>query len=155
GSSRARLDERARNVADDFIDASGALSPEIEKTSSAFCIGLLAGTFDEGGAFDPSDGEARIELTRGDATTRTALQRMLLRLGIVSRIEHGQLAIAGPSALRFAGVVIAPSLKAGLGDAAKRTRLLATIGHAGTERFCAEIASVEPDGEAAVFDAQI
>jgi ribonucleoside-diphosphate reductase alpha chain len=159
-NSRESLEERAQAVVDELLDASGTISPEIEKTSSAFCTGFLAGVFDEAGTFDASSRRSRITLTLADGEARSAVQRMLLRLGIVSEIDQGidqgDLAIAGPSALRFAGAVIAPSVNT-IGDATKRDQLSSALAglYSGGERFCAEIVAVEPDGEAAVFDVQI
>ncbi len=155
-----------------------AVTPQIERGSSAFYRGFLSGLFDADGAvLGTQENGISIRLSQSDITRLEAVQRMLLRLGIGSAIYrnrraagtrempdgHGgsrpyphraqhELVIANENVARFAAEV-------GFCDTDKRRRLEASLAayrrRLNRERFLAEIASVEPDGEAPVFDASI
>ena len=112
---RSPSDDRADTAAArlGFDMASGDISPALEKTSSAFYCGFLAGIFEAAAIVEKSrSGRARIALIEGGVETLRRLQRMLLRLGVLSEIEGGTLVIAGAGAHRFAGAVLAGAMTA-------------------------------------------
>ncbi|MGH7035110.1 MAG: LAGLIDADG family homing endonuclease, partial [Stellaceae bacterium] len=155
-----------------------AITPQIERQSSAFYRGFLRGLFDtDGTVLGSQEKGASIRLAQSDLARLEAVQRMLLRLGIASTIyrerrpagprllpdgkggtklydcnaDH-ELAIANDNMGVFAETV-------GFADSEKQARLAAIAAAyrrtPNRERFVAEIAAVEPDGEAEVFDVQI
>ncbi len=65
------------------------VTPALEQTSSAFCRGFLRGLFDVHGGVhgNPRDGVS-VRLALGDDPLLEAAQRILLRLGIASRIQR-------------------------------------------------------------------
>jgi len=155
-----------------------AITPQIEQQSSAFYRGFLRGLFDTDGTVGGSQEKgASIRLAQSDLARLEAAQRMLLRLGIASTIyrerrpagprllpdgkggaqlydcnaDH-ELAIANDNIGVFAERI-------GFADTEKQARL-ETIAAAyrrtpNRERFIAEVAAIEPDGEAEVFDVQV
>ncbi len=157
---------------------SKAITPKIERQSSAFYRGFLRGLFDADGTVVGSQAKgASIRLAQSDLTRLEAVQRMLLRLGIASTV-YRERRPAGPRLLpdgrggarlydRDADheLVIANdnvgvfAERIGFADVEKQAQLeaIATAYRRtpNRERFVAEIAAVEPDGEAEVFDAQV
>ncbi|MCW2242732.1 LAGLIDADG family homing endonuclease [Azospirillum canadense] len=157
---------------------SKTITPAVERTSSAFHRGFLRGLFDADGAVlgDHEKGIS-IRLAQSDLDRLRAVQRMLLRLGIVGRLyaerrpagmrllpdgkggrkeyqcaaDH-ELIIAKDNVSRFAERI-------GFADTEKQARLRAAIaGYRRTpnrERFVAEVATVTEDGVEDVYDAQI
>ncbi|MDE1932214.1 MAG: ribonucleoside reductase, partial [Alphaproteobacteria bacterium] len=155
-----------------------AITPQIERQSSAFYRGFLRGLFDTDGTVGGSQEKgASIRLAQSDLARLEAVQRMLLRLGIASTIyrerrpagprllpdgkggtrlydcnaDH-ELAIANDNLGVFAERI-------GFADVEKQARLTAIAAAyrrtPNRERFVAEIAAIEPDGEAEVFDVQV
>jgi ribonucleoside-diphosphate reductase alpha chain len=155
-----------------------AITPLIERESSAFYCGFLRGLFDaDGTVLGSQDKGISVRLAQNDLNRLEAVQRMLLRLGIASTIyrdrrpagprllpdgrggqrlydcnaDH-ELAISGDNASLFA-------TKIGFADTAKRSRLQALLSAyrrvPNRERFVAEVASIEPDGVDAVFDVTV
>jgi ribonucleoside-diphosphate reductase alpha chain len=155
-----------------------AITPALEKTSSETYRGFLRGFFDADGSVQGSQLKGvSIRLAQSDLARLEAAQRMLLRLGIAATIyadrraagssvlpdgkggsaryptqaQH-QLVIAGEGVRRYAELI-------GFGDSdksAQLTRLCAAYRRApNRERFLATVASVEPAGEAAVYDVQV
>src|SRR6185437_543918 len=153
-------------------------TPQIEQQSSDFYRGFLRGLFDtDGTVLGSQEKGASIRLAQSDLARLEAAQRMLLRLGISSTIyrerrpagprllpdgkggvklydcnaDH-ELAIANDNIGVFAETV-------GFADSEKAARLAAIAAAyrrtPNRERFIAEIAAIEPDGEAEVFDVQI
>ncbi len=154
------------------------VTPAIERASSAFYRGFLRGFFDCDGTVlgDRSKGVS-VRLAQSDLARLEAVQRMLLRLGIASRIyrerrpagkralpdsrgglalydcraDH-ELAIAGDNIARFAETI-------GFADSDKSARLGRLLDSyrrtLDRERFTAEVAEIVPDGEAEVFDAEV
>jgi ribonucleoside-diphosphate reductase alpha chain len=154
------------------------ISPRAERTSSVFHRGLLRGLFDTDGSVQGSQIKgASVRLAQSPLARLEAAQRMLLRLGIASVIytnrrgagvrqlaggrrgvgmyptaPQDELVISGENLAQFARLV-------GFSDRAKGRRLAAIL--AGYRRalnrepFCAEVLSVESDGEAEVYDVQI
>ncbi len=155
-----------------------AITPAVERTSSAFHRGFLRGLFDADGAVlgDQAKGVS-IRLAQSDLDRLKAVQRMLLRLGVVGRIyadrrpagprllpdgkggrktydcaaDH-ELIIARENVARFAERV-------GFTDTEKAMRLVGALAaykrRLNREPFVAEVAAVEPDGEEEVFDVRI
>ncbi|KAA0682333.1 LAGLIDADG family homing endonuclease [Roseomonas genomospecies 6] len=154
------------------------ITPALERTSSDFYRGFLRGLFDADGTVlgDQTKGVS-VRLAQSDLDRLRAVQRMLLRLGIVGRIyaerrppslrllpdgkggrkayqcnaDH-ELIIANDNLGRFAERI-------GFADHEKRARLTAALKSyrrtPNRERFVAEIASVEEDGIEDVFDVRI
>lgn len=154
------------------------VTPAMEKTSSDFHRGLLRGLFDSDGSVQGTQIKGiSVRLSQSNGPFLEAVQRMLLRLGIVSTIYRDR---------RPAGVRQMPDGKGGLrlydcaaqhelviagdnvglfaerigfadGDKARRLKGLLS-GYRrlpNRERFVAEVESVEPDGIAEVYDARI
>ncbi|HEX2888861.1 LAGLIDADG family homing endonuclease [Vineibacter terrae] len=155
-----------------------AITPCMERASSAFYRGFLRGFFDCDGAVIGSQAKGvSIRLAQSDRVRLEAVQRMLLRLGIASTIyaerraagmrtlpdgrggskdyavlaQH-ELVIANGNVQRFAACV-------GFTHMSKATRLKALISayrrQPNRERFAARVASVMPDGTEEVFDVKV
>ena len=150
----------------------------IERTSSAFHRGFLRGLFDADGSVQGGQHKGvSIRLAQSDQSSLEAVQRMLLRLGVVGRIYANRRA-AGESELpdgqggrraypiraQHELIITGENLRTfrdevGFADTDKRRRLDAALGgyqrRLNRERFVAEVASVEADGEADVYDVQV
>ena len=169
-----------RDLASRFGMEPGAKRPgaAIESASSAFARGFLRGLFDADGSVQGTQEKGvSLRLAQSDLATLECAQRMLARLGIISTIydtrrpaglrllpdgrggareypvrEQHELVVSGDNLVRFADLV-------GFSDSSKRERLAATIAayrrapH--RERFWATVASVEPAGEAPVYDVRV
>ncbi len=83
-----------------------AITPEMEKASSDFCTGLLQGLFDAAGSVhaDPSKG-VTVKLTLPSLETLKAVQRILLRLGVFSKICVEQRSEYGSTILNDMGEI--------------------------------------------------
>ena len=157
---------------------SKAVTPLVESGSSEFCRGFLRGYFDADGSVqgDQTKGVS-VRLAQSDLDRLQAVQRMLLRLGIVSTLyrerrgaqstllpdgrggsrhyevkaQH-ELVISGANLERFRSVV-------GFADtdkAAKLDRLLARYKRSlNRERFTAVVTGVVADGVEDVYDVQV
>jgi len=155
-----------------------AITPAVERTSSDFYRGFLRGLFDSDGSVQGHQRKGvSVRLSQSDLATLRAVQRMLLRLGIASRIYQNrrpagrrplpdgrggqrlyeikaqhELIISGENMRRFADLI-------GFDDTAKRQRLQDAIDgyhrRLNRERFVATVRSVEPDGEEETFDVQV
>ncbi len=154
------------------------VTPEVERCSSAFTVAFLRGYFDADGSVQGDQAKGvSVRLTQTHLPDLEAVQRMLLRLGIVSSIYRDrkaagrklmpdgnggrkeyatravhELVISGESLVRYAGIV-------GFSDAQKRTRLDRTIGQykraVNSERFVATVKSVADDGVEDVYDVNV
>ena len=131
------------------------VTPEAERCSSDFSRGLLAGLFDaDGSVQDSRTRGGSIRLAQSDLDTLPAVQRMLLRHGIVATISRDrcELIIAGANMARFRAVV-------GFSDTDKAARLDTLLGdpkqRLGQERFCATVAALRPEGTETVYDVQV
>ncbi|HSK41053.1 MAG TPA: LAGLIDADG family homing endonuclease [Arenibaculum sp.] len=137
------------------------ITPAVERTSGDFHRGFLRGLFDaDGTVLDDHATGVAIRLAHRDPGRMAAVQRMLLRLGIVARLEPGgkdrdadhELTIAHASAARFAERI-------GFTGTDKRVLLTAALerhgGRLESERFLAEVAAVVEDGVEQVFDVRI
>lgn len=154
------------------------ITPEMEKSSSEFYRGFLRGFFDADGSIQGSQQKGvSIRLAQSDLDRLQAVQRMLLRLGIVStlytdrrkagvsRLPDGkggmaeypvsaqhELVISGENLTCFADHV-------GFSDTDKMQRLTRLLGNyqraQNRERFVARVTSVVSDGVEAVYDVQV
>jgi len=155
-----------------------AITPALEKASSGAYRGFLRGFFDADGSVQGNQAKGvSVRLAQSDMARLEAVQRMLLRLGIASRIycdrrlagsgmlpdgkggmreyatqaQH-ELVIAGESLARFNELV-------GFADSDKATRLKALLaGYRRTlnrERYVATVVALEADGVEDVYDVQV
>jgi ribonucleoside-diphosphate reductase alpha chain len=154
-----------------------SITPSIEAGSSEFCAGVLRGLFDADGSVqgDQEKGVS-VRLAQSDFPLLQAAQRMLLRMGIASKVysrraagvevmpdgrggsheyatkEKFDLVVAGDSLQVFADAV-------GFEDKVKMTRLTESLGTyrraLNRERFVATIESVSADGVEDVFDVTV
>jgi ribonucleoside-diphosphate reductase alpha chain len=154
------------------------ITPALERESSEFYRGFLGGFFDaDGTVLGNQEKGVSIRLWQHDLARLRAVQRMLLRLGIVSTIyldrqparekfmpdgRGGQktyqtqagheLIISKENVARFAELI-------GFADTAKRQRLDQLLNayrrELNRERFTTEVMTIEPAGEAEVFDVQV
>lgn len=154
------------------------ITPVMERASSEFYRGFLRGLFDTDGSVQGSHEKGvSVRLAQSDLPRLEAAQRMLLRLGIASRIyrdrrvagttelpdgrggratyatraQH-ELVISGENLTRFAGVI-------GFADTGKSARLAGLLGNyrraQNRERFVARVTAVMPEGVEAVYDVQV
>ena len=154
------------------------IAPALEKSSSAFHRGFLRGLFDADGSVQGSqDKGVSVRLAQSDLPRLQAAQRMLLRLGVNSRLyrdrrpegssllpdgQGGQraystraqheLVVSGDNLRVFAEQV-------GFADSAKALRLKSALENyarrLNRERFTATVASVSADGIEDVYDVQV
>jgi ribonucleoside-diphosphate reductase alpha chain len=154
------------------------ITPSMEAGSSEFCAGLLRGLFDADGSVQGTQAKGvSVRLTQSDAGLLEAVQRMLLRLGIVStvyrqrhpagfkRLPDGrggqreypqqavhELVVSGDNLAVFAERV-------GFADETKAERLASLLAgyrrSLNRERFIATVLSVEPEGVEPVYDATV
>ncbi|RJS72035.1 MAG: ribonucleotide reductase [Candidatus Syntrophoarchaeum sp. WYZ-LMO15] len=139
------------------------ITEEMERSSSEFYRGLIRGIFDVSGSVqeDHLKGVV-IKLSHENLELLKAMQRMLLRMGIFSRIsgfglkdrplKPNELVISGGSVLHFYN-------KIGFGDKEKMNRLYQAIrcyrGRIPPERFVATVKELIPDGVEDVYDLQV
>ena len=154
------------------------ITPQIERQSSDFYVGFLRGLFDaDGSIHDHAMKQVSLRLSQSNLQNLQAVQRMLHRLGIMSSIHeerratgprllpdgHGgqrlddteaqqELLISGENLRRFADMI-------GFSDTDKATRLDTLLSHykrrLNRERFTATVMSLEPCGEAPVYDVTV
>ena len=154
------------------------LTPEIERTSSSFYQGFLRGFFDADGSIQGTQKKGvSVRLTQSNLSTLTAVQRMLLRLGIASSVytdRHSErmkllpdgrggkkeyncaavheLVISKENVARFAAMI-------GFEDYEKQGRLNTLLSSykrkLNREYFVAEIESIIEAGEEIVYDVTV
>ncbi len=154
------------------------ITPEIEKSSSEFYAGFLRGLFDADGSVQGSQTKGvSIRLAQSDLALLEAAQRMLARMGIVSRIYQNrrdegtsslpdgkggnklytvkaqhELIISGENLEEYRGRV-------GFSDIDKATRLTNLLSgykrSLNKERHIVRVETVEPCGEEPVFDVSV
>ena len=154
------------------------ITPEIERQSSDFYAGFLRGLFDADGSVQGQQTKGvSVRLAQSDLPALQAVQRMLLRLGVVSNIyterrpqglrlmpdgrgghkayetkANHEIVISGDNLRRFADVV-------GFADTEKAQRLESLLGQykrsLNRERFTATVAGLEPCGEETVYDVTV
>jgi ribonucleoside-diphosphate reductase alpha chain len=155
-----------------------SITAAIESASSDFTRGFLRGFFDTDGSIQGhQDKDVSVRLAQSDLARLQAVQRMLLRLGIVSTVYRNrrkegsallpdgnggrrayptvpqhELVIGGSGIQHFAAEV-------GFGDSDKQARLERTLSKnrraINRERFAARIERVIEDGAEDVYDVQI
>ena len=154
------------------------ITARMERASSVFYRGFLRGLFDADGSVQGSQEKgASVRLAQSDVTLLEAAQRMLLRLGIASRLyrerrvagtavlpdgrggtrayptqaQH-ELALSGENLARFAELI-------GFGDSDKSARLQSMLARyrrsLNRERFTARVTRVAEEGVEAVYDVQV
>jgi len=154
------------------------ITEEIEKTSSHFYKGLLKGLFDADGSVQGNQSKGvSIRLSQSNLDMLKAVQRMLLRLGILSKIyvnrrKRGEKKLPdGKNGLKEYHIKPQHELviskdnllhfykKIGFGDLDKMKKLEETIKNykrnMTRERFIATVDSALPDGIEEVYDVQI
>ncbi len=181
GRAEYRLSLAAlKDLAESFGMAPGAkqVAPALEQSSSECQRGFLRGFFDADGCVqgDQSKGVS-VRLAQSDLVRLEAVQRMLLRFGMVATIYRNrrpaaasmlpdgkggsksyatlpqhELVLSGDNLGVFAALI-------GFGDSDKHSRLQASLGRyqrqLNRERFTAEVESVAADGVEAVYDVQV
>jgi ribonucleoside-diphosphate reductase alpha chain len=136
-----------------------AITASMEQTSSEFYRGFLRGLFDADGTVDGQrTQDLSVRLVQSDVAMLEAVQRMMLRLGMASRIVRNdtlaknELVLTGENVARFADLI-------GFADTAKSWRLETLLGNykrgIDRERFIADVAGLRYDGIEAVYDVQI
>jgi ribonucleoside-diphosphate reductase alpha chain len=181
GRQEWRLTLRAiRELAESYDMAPGnmTITPSMERASADFYRGLLRGLFDTDGRVQGNHGKGiSVRLAQSDEAALRTAQRMLLRLGIASSLYRNRRpAMIRPmpdgrgamtlykGAAQHELVISGANLETfhdriGFADEDKASRLEQSLrGYRralNSERFEAVIASIEPDGEADVFDASI
>jgi len=154
------------------------ITSELEKCSSNFYMGFLQGLFDSDGSVQGSQKKGvSIRLAQSDLENLQAVQRMLLRLGIVSTIyryrrmersavlpngrggnavyptkaQH-ELVISNDNLRRFSEII-------GFNEKKKKARLERLLGsyirRANTEDFVATFERLTSSGEEDVYDVQV
>ncbi|MEX0915732.1 MAG: LAGLIDADG family homing endonuclease, partial [Wenzhouxiangellaceae bacterium] len=155
-----------------------AITPQVEQASSSFYRGFLRGLFDADGSVQGSQSKGvSVRLAQSDLDRLKAVQRMLLRIGIASRLyrdrrtagstslpdgrgghadyntaaQH-ELVIAGENLARF-------DQEIGFADRDKSDRLKQSLDAykrtLNRERFVARVVAVENDGVEDVYDVQV
>lgn len=154
------------------------LTPLLERTSSDFYRGFLRGLFDSDGSVQGSQEKGvSVRLAQSDLPRLQVTQRMLLRIGIASKLyqnrrEAGtsylpngrgghanyparaqhELVISGANLLQFQRLV-------GFADTDKSGRLQILLDRyqrrPNRERFVAQVSKVTPDGVEDVYDVQV
>uniref|UniRef100_UPI0035616E0A LAGLIDADG family homing endonuclease n=1 Tax=Immundisolibacter sp. TaxID=1934948 RepID=UPI0035616E0A len=169
-----------RNLAHEVGMAPGhkRITPRMERASSAFQRGFLRGLFDADGSVQcTQDKGVSVRLAQSDLPQLEAVQRMLLRLGIVSRLYRNrraagstllpdgkggqqqyatqaqhELVISGENLAVFAQLV-------GFADSDKAARLDQSLARysrsLNRERFTARVESITDAGVHAVYDVQV
>jgi len=155
-----------------------SITPAMEKTSSSFAAGLLRGLFDADGSVQGSQEKGvSVRLSQSDADLLRAVQRMLLRFGIVSTLHEnrrpaqvralpdgqggsGDYACAAQHELVVASDNLAAYAdRIGFADTAKADRLgEALSGYQralNMERFTATVEQLADDGEEMVYDVTV
>ncbi len=132
------------------------ITPQMEHGSSVYYQGLLRGLFNVRGEIQ-EDPVASLRLEFADVTVLMTIQRMLLRLGMVSAIDHQAtdtpvLTLRDDNIIRFSQTI-------GFSHPEKSARfeaLLTTCQSGLTpERFTATVASLTDAGEEDVFDVTV
>lgn len=174
--SSASITELALSLG--LVHGNKTVTEEMEMTSSAFYKGFLRGLFDADGAVLGSQLKGiSVRLSQSDIAILRAVQRMLLRLGIVSRVYENrrgeqerlmpdgnggmklyhcksqhELVLSEENASRFHKVV-------GFGDSAKMEHLGSLLGSykrkLNRERFVAIVSELLEDGIEQVYDVQV
>ncbi len=161
-----------------IIHQNKTITEDVEKTSSSFYRGFLRGFFDADGSVQGNQHKGiSVRLSQSDLKVLKAVQRMLLRLGIMSKIytnrrkeqeklmpdgkggvkpyhikpQH-ELVISGENMLRFHNVI-------GFADFDKMKHLGMLLGdykrNLNKEKFVATVADLVEDNTEEVYDVQV
>ncbi|MFM9912716.1 MAG: LAGLIDADG family homing endonuclease [Methylophilaceae bacterium] len=161
-----------------MIPGNKHITSRMERASSTFYRGFLRGLFDADGSVQGSQEKGvSIRLAQSDLPLLEAAQRMLLRLGVVSRLYRNrrdagsamlpdgrggsreyatqaqhELVISGDNLLRYQSLI-------GFADSDKSARLQMLLANyrreLNRERFVARVESITSDGVEAVYDVQV
>ena len=154
------------------------ITPAMEKTSSAFQRGLLRGLFDTDGSVQGSQSKGvSVRLAQSDMDILEAVQRILLRLGIFSRIysqrrpaglkllpdgrgDRATYPVKAQHELVIGGINLSAfAERIGFADSRKQQRLHALLNQyqraLNQERFTAVVHELRVDGVEDAYDAQI
>jgi ribonucleoside-diphosphate reductase alpha chain len=138
-----------------------AISPEVEQCSSEFYQGFLRASFDVGGdILEGGNAGPVLRYTDSGEQDIGVVQRMLLRLGIVSGRSGVRAAAVSGACLWITGANLFQfSKRIGFSDSEKSRQLELALRHSAVansdERFVARVKSVVADGSESVFDCQI
>ncbi|ROH93593.1 ribonucleoside-diphosphate reductase, adenosylcobalamin-dependent [Stagnimonas aquatica] len=133
------------------------VTPAMERASSRFYCGLLRGLFDSAGQVQACASKgASLRLNLADYGQAEAVQRMLLRLGMVSSLHrdrrHWELVLSGDNLAIYAERI-------GFADGEKAARLSQRLAGykrgLNRSRFAARVASIEAGPAETVYDCQI
>ncbi|WP_297058101.1 ribonucleotide reductase N-terminal alpha domain-containing protein [Thermosulfurimonas sp.] len=154
-----------RDLARDFGLESGGVSPALEQASSSFYRGFLRALFDTAASLrNEEEGGLSLRLTLSEGDLLQMVQRMLLRLGIFSRLEP-----SGPGSLPEAEggktlIVSGESLRrfeerVGFSHPGRKRRLRELLSRYGdvpeAEEFVVEVSEILPAGEEEVYDCRV
>ncbi len=156
---------RLARLAEHYAIQPGAhqIAEAVERASSEFYRGFLQGLFDARGTVEGNLAEGVGVRLSDSRETLASVQRMLLRLGIVSAVEEASddadaaqhrhaLVIRSDNLTVFADVI-------GFSDPERREQLEQIVGAQqripSRETFTATITAIEPDGEAEVYDCAV
>ena len=169
-----------RDLAVRYGMAPGAkgLTPALECTSSAFHAGLLRGLFDSDGSVQGTQSKGvSVRLAQSDLANLQAVQRMLLRMGIASKLHdqrrpsgtrmlpngqgsQGLYVVAAQHELVISGDNLAEfAERVGFSDEAKADALERALRgyqrRLNRERFVATVEGLTPDGYEDVYDVTV
>ena len=144
-----------------LVARESTVTPAIERCSSEFYRGYLRASFDvraeivAGGSAGPA-----VRYSDTDDENIGAIQRMLLRLGIVAGRSGARAATVSGTCLWISGASLAQfAAKVGFADETKQATLRDALLHPSVrqadERFVARVKSVTPAGSASVYDCQV
>jgi ribonucleoside-diphosphate reductase alpha chain len=171
---------RLATLAEQFGIVRGAktVTEAVEQASFAFYQGFLRGLFDADGSVQGNQTQfVGIRLAQSNVATLEGVQRMLLRMGIASKLDckhreagegllpdgngghapsfwqtQHELVIAGDNLGRFAEII-------GFQDQAKAEKLATLMERyvrtPKRERFCVTVATIQSDGVEAVYDCTV
>jgi ribonucleoside-diphosphate reductase alpha chain len=168
-----------RNLAEAYglLPSSKLITPQIERTGSEFHQAFLRGLFDADGSVQGTQSNgASVRLAQRNKKSLEAVQRMLLRLGIASKIYADCEVSAArlfngkgdkdlcPTQAQFELVISGDNLamfaeRIGFADSEKQGRMLELLscysGRLNPERFVVRVSDLVEDGTEPVFDVQV
>lgn len=165
GDGKIKDDTRLKDLATELELDKNRITEKIEKASSGFYIGLLRGLFDSDGTVIGNH-DISIRLSKNDLELLKAVQRMLLRLGIFSKIYQRrrkhlfpdgkggmyELVISDDSIFEF-------YKRIGFRDVEKMEKLKKAVEDykrsLNRERFVATVEDIVQDGVEDVYDARV
>ena len=181
GRSESRISTRAlKDLAESYgmVKGKKEVTEKLEKTSSEFHKGFLSGLFDADGSVQGTlEKGLSVRLAQSNINTLKAVQRMLARMGVISKIyedrrsegvaylpngngENSEYKIKAQHELVISkSNIIAFAEKVGFVDSDKKARLLNNISGykkgAQKEKFISKVFSFEYKGKETVYDVQV